>query len=68
MDGQSATPLEMRQTSMVIKSSQATDQGVAISIIVASFTAEPPERQRPYPRLHEKDGRQGFMSTERQTE
>ncbi|KAK9155250.1 hypothetical protein Sjap_002730 [Stephania japonica] len=43
------------------------DQGIAISAMAASLTAEPPERQRPYPRLHEINGRQGFTSVKRQT-
>ncbi|KAK9108884.1 hypothetical protein Sjap_016944 [Stephania japonica] len=42
------------------------DQGVAISVMAASLIDEPPERQQPYPRLHERDSQQGFMSAKRQ--
>ncbi|KAK9096658.1 hypothetical protein Sjap_022155 [Stephania japonica] len=59
------TPQEVQMTEVL---RILRDQGAAISEMAASLTTEPPEQQRLYPRLHEGNGRQGFASTERQSE
>ncbi|KAK9137266.1 hypothetical protein Sjap_007860 [Stephania japonica] len=59
-------PLTAQEVQMIEVLRILRDQGAAISEMAASLTTEPSERQRLYPRLHERNDRQGFASTKRQ--